>query len=52
LNYNLKTAGEKRLLDNHAIDELRIEAYDGARLFKEMVKIWHDIRIKKREFNA
>ena len=52
LNYDYKTAGEKRMLDIHALDELRNEAYESARLFKEKVKIWHDRRIQKREFKS
>ena len=52
LNYDLKAAGEKRLLDIHALDELRSEAYENARIFKEKVKRWHDRKIEKREFKA
>jgi hypothetical protein len=39
LNFELKTAGEKRILDLHLLDEWRNEAYGSARLFKEKVKI-------------
>ena len=28
------------------------QAYENAKLFKEKVKIWHDKRIQKREFNV
>ena len=38
LNYDLKATGEKCLLDIHALDEFRSEAYENARLFKEKVK--------------
>ena len=34
LNYDLKAAGEKRLLDIHSLDGLRSEAYENARIFK------------------
>jgi hypothetical protein len=50
LNFELKTAGEKRILDLHLLDEWRNEAYESARLFKEKVKNWHDKKIKRREF--
>jgi hypothetical protein len=48
LNYDFKTAGEKRLLDIQALDELRSEAYESAKLFKEKVKRWHDKNIQKK----
>jgi hypothetical protein len=47
---NLKLLGKKRILDLHLLDEWRNEAYESARLFKEKFKIWHDMKIKRREF--
>jgi hypothetical protein len=35
LNFELKTAREKRILDLHMLDDWRNEAYESARLFKE-----------------
>ena len=52
MNYDFKAAGEKRLLDIHALDELRSEAYENARIFKEKVKRWHDRKIEKWEFKT
>jgi transposase InsO family protein len=52
INFNLKEAGEKRLLDMHALDELHNSAYESARLFKEKVKMWHDRKILKRTFTV
>ena len=52
INFDLKEAGEKRLLDMHALGELRNNAYESARLFKEKVKMWHDRKILKRTFTA
>jgi hypothetical protein len=48
LNFELKTDGEKRILNLHLLDEWRNKAYESARLFKERVKIWHDKKIKRR----
>jgi hypothetical protein len=48
--FYFKTAGEKRILDLNLLDEWRNEAFQSARLFKEKVKIWHDKRIKRKEF--
>ena len=52
LNYDFKLAGEKRLFDISSLDERRTQAYENANLFTEKVKIWHDKRIQKREFNV
>ena len=38
LNYDFKTAGEKRILDLSLLDEWRNEAYESARMFKEKDK--------------
>ncbi|XP_021742808.1 uncharacterized protein LOC110708894 [Chenopodium quinoa] len=50
LNFDLQSAGEKRLLDLHALEELRLDAYESARIYKEKTKAWHDKHISKREF--
>ena len=52
LNYDFKLVGEKRLFDISSLDEWRTQAYENAKLFKEKVKIWHDKRIQKHEFNV
>ena len=50
LNFDLKSAGEKRLLDLNELDEMRLEAYESARLYKEKTKRWHDKNLVRREF--
>ncbi|XP_074266758.1 uncharacterized protein LOC141590041 [Silene latifolia] len=50
LNYDFKTAGEKRLLDLNELEEFRLEAYENAKLYKERTKRFHDKRIMRREF--
>lgn len=52
LNFDFKTMGEKRILDINLLDEWRNEAYESARLFKEKVKIWHEKKIKRKEFKV
>ena len=47
LNSDFKLAREMRLLDLTSLDEWRSDAYESARLFKEIVKKWHDKRIFK-----
>ena len=50
LNFDMKAAGEKRLLDLNALEELRWDAYENARIYKERTKNWHDKHISRREF--
>jgi hypothetical protein len=52
LNRDFKLAGKKRLLDLSSLDEWRSEAYENARLFKEIVKQSYDRRILKREIHV
>ena len=50
LNYDLKAPEEKRLLDIHALDEFRSEAYESAQMFREKVKRWHNRKIENKVF--
>ena len=50
LNFDLKVAGEGRLLQLNELDEFRMEAYENAKLYKERTKRWHDKQLIKREF--
>ncbi|KAJ9128977.1 hypothetical protein P3X46_034263 [Hevea brasiliensis] len=50
LNFDLKTAGEKRMLQLNELEELRLDAYENAKLFKERTKRWHDKHIRRKEF--
>ena len=50
LNLNYKSAGEKRVLDIHELEELRLDAYENAKIYKERTKKWHDKRISRKEF--
>ncbi|CAM8880444.1 unnamed protein product [Rhodiola kirilowii] len=50
LNYNLKTAGEKRLLDLNELDEIRLDSYENAKIYKQKQKKWHDKKILRKEF--
>ncbi|XP_022843362.1 uncharacterized protein LOC111366913 [Olea europaea var. sylvestris] len=52
LNLDLKAAGEKRLLQLNELDELRMEAYENSRTYKERTKKWHDMHIQRREFTV
>ena len=52
LNFDFKAAKEERLLKLNELEELRNEAYDSARIYKDKTKEWHDQRILRREFKA
>ncbi|CAM8990008.1 unnamed protein product [Rhodiola kirilowii] len=38
LNFNLKSAGEKRLLDLNELDEIRVDSYENAKIYKQKLK--------------
>lgn len=50
LNFDLKTAGEKRLLQLNELDEFILQAYENSKLYKEKVKKLHDRKIIDRTF--
>ncbi|XP_059663399.1 uncharacterized protein LOC132309064 [Cornus florida] len=50
LNPDLDKAGENRLLQLNELEELRHNAYDNAKLYKEMTKAFHDKHIVKKSF--
>ena len=52
LNFNFKMEKEERLLQLNELEELRNEAYDNARIYKDKTKKWHDQRILRKEFRA
>ena len=52
LNFNFKAIKEKRLLQMNELEDLRNEAYDNARIYKEKKKRWHDQKIMKKEFKV
>lgn len=52
LNINYTSAGEKRILDIHELEELRLDAYENAKIYKERTKRWHEKRISRKDFNV
>ena len=50
LNFDLKVAGDERLLKLNEMDEFRLDAYENAKLYKERTKRWHDKHVLKRDF--
>ena len=52
LNCDFQAAKEERLLKLNELEELRNEAYDNARIYKDKTKKWNDQRILRKEFKA
>ena len=50
LNCGLQAAKEKIFLQLSELEELRNEAYDNVRIYKDKTKKLHDQRILRREF--
>nr|GEX03427.1 hypothetical protein [Tanacetum cinerariifolium] len=52
-NPDLKVAGEKRFLQLHELDELRLQAYENSKLYKARTKAYHDKKLRvRKEFKA
>ncbi|XP_020538271.1 uncharacterized protein LOC110010412 [Jatropha curcas] len=52
LNFNAKQVGERRLLHLNMMDEMRLHAYESARIYKDRTKQWHDKKIIKRNLRV
>ncbi|KAG7594128.1 Ribonuclease H-like superfamily [Arabidopsis thaliana x Arabidopsis arenosa] len=50
LNFDIKTAEEKRLIQLNDLNEIRLEAYESSRIYKERTKSFHDKKIISRDF--
>ncbi|GKC56511.1 reverse transcriptase domain-containing protein [Tanacetum coccineum] len=48
-NPDLIAASEKRMFQLHKLDELRHQAYENSRLYKERTKVWHDRKLRMRK---
>ncbi|XP_052171583.1 uncharacterized protein LOC127787562 [Diospyros lotus] len=51
-NMDMKKAGSQRKLQLQELEELRLEAYENSRIYKEKAKAAHDKLIAKKEFNV
>ncbi|GJR29933.1 reverse transcriptase domain-containing protein [Tanacetum coccineum] len=52
-NPNLKIAGEKRSLQLHELDELRLQDYENSKLYNARTKAYHDKKLRiGKEFKA
>ncbi|CAA7028420.1 unnamed protein product [Microthlaspi erraticum] len=51
LNYDIKTAKERRLIQLNELDEIRHDAYENSRIYKERTKAYHDKKIVPKTFS-
>ncbi|XP_019087585.1 PREDICTED: uncharacterized protein LOC109127403 [Camelina sativa] len=52
LNLDIKTAQERRAMDLHELDEIRLEAYDNSKINKERTKAFPDKKIQHKDLRA
>ncbi|KAK8686450.1 hypothetical protein V6N13_125475 [Hibiscus sabdariffa] len=50
VNMNWEAAGQKRLLNLNELEEIRIAAYENAKIYKDKTKKWHDQKILPRQY--
>ncbi|KAM6567243.1 hypothetical protein CsatA_026371 [Cannabis sativa] len=51
LNFSLDKAGEKRKLQLNELEELRHDAYDYSKKYKDRMKFYHDKNILRKDFS-
>ncbi|XP_021832270.1 uncharacterized protein LOC110772166 [Prunus avium] len=51
LNFSYDSAGEKRKLQINELEEIRNDAYESSRIYKEKTKAFHDTQILRKNFH-
>ena len=52
LNFDEALSGEKRKLQLLELEEMRLNAYESSRLYKEKVKAYQDKKLLKKDFRS
>lgn len=52
LNFDQNQVGMKRKVQLNELDELRLQAYESSKLYKDRIKKYHDNKIIPKEFKA
>jgi hypothetical protein len=47
-NFDMKQAGDKRKLQLNELEELKHDAYENAKLYKERTKAYHDSQLIRK----
>ena len=51
-NFSIDQAGEERKLQLNELDEIRLEAYENSKFYKERTKRFHDSSIVRKDFEV
>ncbi|XP_052735537.1 uncharacterized protein LOC108330285 [Vigna angularis] len=51
-NFSMDQAGEERKLQLNELDEIRLEAYENSKFYKERTKKFHDSSIVRKDFEV
>jgi len=49
-NLDVEKVGSQRKLELQELEDIRLEAYDNSKIYKEKVKNFHDLKILRKEF--
>ncbi|XP_074288260.1 uncharacterized protein LOC141613426 [Silene latifolia] len=52
MNFNFNAVGEIWFLQMNELKELRMEAYESSRIYKEKTKKWHDAKFVKKDVSV
>ncbi|CAA7016379.1 unnamed protein product [Microthlaspi erraticum] len=52
LNFDIRSAQEKRGFDLHELEEIRLDAYESSKIYKERTKAFHDKKILPKVFKV
>ena len=52
MNYDMKSAAERRMIQLNELDEFRNLAFENSKIYKERTKAYHDKKIIPRTFTA
>ncbi|KAK8923605.1 hypothetical protein KSP39_PZI019550 [Platanthera zijinensis] len=48
INFDFQEAGKSRLLQLNELEEIRTQAYESARVYKDRTKMWHDRHLTEK----
>ncbi|XP_074306303.1 uncharacterized protein LOC141641545 [Silene latifolia] len=52
MNFDFDAAGEVRFLHMNELEELRLEANESPKIYKDQTKKWHNAKIMKKDINV
>jgi len=50
LNFDEATSGEKRKLQLLELEEIRMNAYESSKIYKQKMKVYHDKKLQRQNF--